>query len=46
MPESWKDSLIDCIKSIEEVQEDSMVEPDKRDELSEVIVKLQEIMED
>ncbi len=46
MLEAWKDNLIDCIKAIEEAQQDNMIETEKRNELSEIIVRIQEIMED
>lgn len=46
MLEAWKDSLLDCIKSIEEAQQDNMIETEKRNELAEIVVRIQEIIED
>lgn len=46
MEEAWKDILLDCIKSIEEAQQDRMIENEKRDELIEIVVRIQEIIED
>jgi len=46
MLEAWKDNLLESIKSIEEAQQDNMIDTEKRNELNEVMVRLQEIMED
>jgi len=46
MLEAWKDSLLESIKSIEEAQQDNMIETDKRNELNEIMVRIQEIIED
>ncbi|GEM_PF-4329244 len=44
--EAWKANLMDCIKSIEEAQENNMIDTNKRNELDDIIVRIQEIIED
>lgn len=44
--EAWRESLIDCIKSIEEAQRDRMMDIETRNELDEVVVKIQKLIED